>query len=74
MYKDFCPTKQTRISAKKTAYTQQKKLNYRKKVFFSSSIYLPLSVRDVLLMKKLEIEETQTTKYSTFKTDINKWA
>ena len=33
---------------------------------------MPLSVRDVLLMKKLEIEETQTTKYSTFKTDIIK--
>ena len=24
-YKDFCPTKQTRIIAKKTAYTHQKK-------------------------------------------------
>ena len=28
-----------------------------------------LFARDILLMKKLEIEETKTTKYSTFKTD-----
>ena len=30
-YKDFCPTKQEKIIAKKTAYTQQK--NRKKKVF-----------------------------------------
>ena len=42
------------------------KLNNRKKVFFSSSIYLP----DILFMKKMEIEETKTTLYSTFKTDV----
>ena len=29
---------------------------------------------EVLLVKKLEIEETKTTQYSTFKTDIKKWA
>ena len=31
-----------------------------------------LFAREVLLVKKLEIEETKTTLYSTFKTD--KWA
>ena len=31
-----------------------------------------LFARDILLQKKLEIEETKTTKYSTFKTDIIK--
>ena len=31
-----------------------------------------LFTREVLLVKKLEIEETKTTKYSTFKTDIIK--
>ena len=39
------------------------KLNYCKQVFFSSSNYLP----DILLMKTLEIKETKTTQYSTFK-------
>ena len=33
---------------------------------------LHLFARDVLVMKKLEIEETKTTQYSTFKTDIIK--
>ena len=32
-----------------------------------------LFARDILLMKKLEIEETKTPKYSTFKTLSNKW-
>ena len=31
-----------------------------------------LFAREVLLLKELEIEETKTTKYSTFKTDIIK--
>ena len=31
-----------------------------------------LFAREILLLKKLEIEETKTTKYSTFKTDIIK--
>ena len=31
-----------------------------------------LFARDILLKKKLEIEETKTTYYSTFKTDIIK--
>ena len=31
-----------------------------------------LFAREVLLVKKLEIEETKTTYYSTFKTDIIK--
>ena len=43
------------------------KLNYRKKVFF---FLIHLFVRDILLMKKLEIEETKT--HSTFKADIIK--
>ena len=33
------------------------KLNYRKKVFF----LIHLFARDILLMKKLEIDETKTT-------------
>ena len=33
---------------------------------------IQLFARDILLMKKLEMEETKTTKYSTFKTDIIK--
>ena len=33
---------------------------------------IPLFAREILLIKKLEIEETKTTKYSTFKTDIIK--
>ena len=36
------------------------KLNYRKMVFFSSSIN-HLFARDILLMKKLEIEEAKIT-------------
>ena len=31
-----------------------------------------LFAREVLLVKKLEIKETKTTKYSTFKTDVIK--
>jgi ABC-type polar amino acid transport system ATPase subunit len=31
-----------------------------------------LFAREVLLVQKLEIKETKTTKYSTFKTDIKK--
>ena len=46
------------------------KLNYRKKVFF---FLIHLFASNILLMKKLEIEETKTTTYySTFKTDIMK--
>ena len=44
-------------------------LNYRKRVFF---FLIHLFARDILLMKNLEIEETKTTEYSTFKTDIIK--
>ena len=43
------------------------KLNYRKKISF---FFIHLFARDILLMKKLEIEETKTTQYLTFKTDI----
>ena len=42
-------------------------LNYRKKVVFFSSF-----ARNILSMKKLEIQETKITVYSTFKTDIIK--
>jgi hypothetical protein len=37
-------------------------------IFFLIHIF----ARDILLMKKLEIEETKTTSFSTFKTDIIK--
>ena len=42
------------------------KLNYRKKVFFFALNFLPW---EFLLIKKLEIEKTKTTQYTTFKTD-----
>ena len=35
-------------------------------------LLLKLFDREVLLVKKLKIEETKTTKYSTFKTDMMK--
>ena len=45
------------------------KLNYRKKEFF---FLIHLFARDILLMNKLEIEETKETLYSTFKNDTIK--
>jgi hypothetical protein len=42
-------------------------------VFFSHSIFFPGNFYvPFLLVKKLEIEKTKTTKYTTFKTDIIK--
>ena len=42
------------------------KLNYRKQVFFFALNFLPW---EFLFIKKLEIEKTKTTQYTTFKTD-----
>ena len=63
----FLPYQTNKDRSQKTAYTHQKKAKLQKEGIFSSSIYLPLSPRDISLMKKLEIKETETTYYSTFK-------
>ena len=45
------------------------KLNYHKKVFYFALNFLPW---EILLIKKLDFEKTEATKYATFKTDIIK--
>ena len=45
------------------------KLNYRKTVFYFALNFLPW---EFLLIKKLDFKKTNTTQYTTFKTDIIK--